>query len=111
MEIQAMNITKKGFDLTFTHPVDKKLGASPETYPFKRYYYEYHQDYGSKQFDLQPVRVKKVKVSRDGKRVSLELAEMKPGYVYELNITRVQSREGKPVLNTLVCYTLNKLKK
>ncbi len=111
MEVQEMHITKKGFDLTFTHPVDKKLAVRPEAYPFKRYYYEYHQAYGSRQFDLQPVPVKKVKVSRDRKRVSVELAEMKPGYVYELNVTGVQSREGKPVLNTLICYTVNKLRK
>jgi len=49
MEVQEMHLTKKGFELVFTRPVDKKLAALPETYPFKRYYYVYLQAYGSKQ--------------------------------------------------------------
>ncbi len=110
MEIQEMHLTKKGFELTFTHRVDKKDAASIKGYPFKRYYYEYHQEYGSKQFDVQPVPVKKAKVSRDGKRVTLQLAELKTGYVYELDLKGIRSADGKPVLNPLVCYTLNKLK-
>ncbi len=111
MEVYSMNLTKNGFDLTFTHPVDRKTATQLANYQFKRYYYEYHRAYGSDQFDVKPVDVKKIKISRDGKKVSLNLSELKPGYVYEMRLKNLQSTEGKPVLNTLVCYTLNKLRK
>ena len=109
MEVQEMHLTKKGFELVFTHPVDPKRAADPALYPFKHYYYAYHQAYGSKQFDVQSVPVKRVKVSRDGRRVNLQLDALRTGYVYELNLKGVQSAEGKSVLNPLVCYTLNRL--
>jgi glucose/arabinose dehydrogenase len=111
MEVQEMHLTKKGFELVFTRPLDPKQAADPAAYAFKHYYYAYHQAYGSKQFDAQPVPVKQAKVSRDGRRVTLQLDGLKTGYVYELNLKGVQSAEGKPVLNPLVCYTLNRLKK
>jgi glucose/arabinose dehydrogenase len=111
MDVYEMHLTPKGFDLVFTQPVDVESASKTESYQFRRYYYEYHQAYGSEQFDVQPVAVKKVKISKDRKKVSLQLAELKPGYVYELQVKGVQSQEKKPVINTLICYTLNRLKK
>lgn len=111
MEILTMNLTPSGFDLTFTQPVDAATASDPKTYDFRRYYYEYHREYGSKQFDVQPIEVMKAQVSPDGKRVSLTLKEMKPGYIYEMTVNGVQATNKNPLINNFVCYTLNKLKK
>ena len=110
MEVLAMNVTPAGFDLTFTHPVDVTAASNPKVYGFKHYYYEYHRAYGSKQFDVQPVEVTGVTVSPDGRRVSLKLARMTPGYVYEMRVDGVRAADGSELINRLVCYTLNKLK-
>ncbi|HYH56234.1 MAG TPA: hypothetical protein VD772_06450, partial [Anseongella sp.] len=62
------------------------------------------------QEDLQPVRVNKAEVSSDGKTVSLQLEQLKPGYIYELKLGAITDSKGDSLANQLVCYTLNQLK-
>lgn len=107
MDILSMNLTREGFRLTFTRPLADTAGNSPEDYNFIRYYYEYHQKYGSDRMDLQPVRVTSVSVSRDRKEVSLELDNMTAGYLYELTADSLVSQKGLPLANRKVYYTLN----
>ncbi|RYU96558.1 hypothetical protein EWM59_06585 [Emticicia agri] len=109
LDIMAMNLTKTGFDLTFTLPLSEEAAIDLANYKFKRYYYEYHQAYGSKQFDVQDIPVKAVKLSADRKKVSIELADMKAGYVYELRTGDLKTNDDKYLFNNLICYTLNKL--
>jgi azurin len=109
-DIYTMSLTDKGFDLTFTQPMDEAALAKKENYQFRHYYYEYHKKYGSDQFDVQSVPVTEVKVSPDKKKVSVTLAALKPGYVYELKLNNLQTQTGQPLTNKLICYTLNKLK-
>jgi hypothetical protein len=59
---------------------------------------------------VQQVPVKEVKVSADGRRVSLKLAALKPGYVYELSLGDIRTPAGKRLAHKIICYTLNKLK-
>ncbi|WP_337040417.1 DUF7133 domain-containing protein [Emticicia sp. 17c] len=110
LDVMAMNLTKTGFDLTFTLPLNEQSAQDISNYKFKRYYYEYHQAYGSKQFDVQDIPVKSVKVSADRKKVSIELADMKAGYVYELRTGDLKTNDEKYLFNNLLCYSLNKLK-
>jgi glucose/arabinose dehydrogenase len=110
LDILAMNLTKTGFDLTFTLPLNEEAAKDLANYKFKRFYYEYHQAYGSKQFDVQDVPVKSIKLSADRKKVSIELAEMKAGYVYELRTGDIKTNDEKYLFNNLICYSLNKLR-
>jgi hypothetical protein len=110
MDILNMSLTKQGFDLTFTQPVSEATANSIASYAFKRYYYEYHAEYGSKQFDITPVPVTNVKLSADRKQVSLTLAELKPGYIYQLDLTGIKSANGVDLQNSPICYTLNNLR-
>ena len=109
LEVYAMHLTPEGFDLTFTQPVDAGA-ADPHNYRFRHYYYAYHARYGSDQYDVQQVPVREVKVSADGRKVSLKLAALKPGYVYELSLGDIRTPAGKRLANKIICYTLNKLK-
>ncbi|TZF81447.1 hypothetical protein FW774_17950 [Pedobacter sp. BS3] len=109
MDIYSMNLTADGFNLTFTQPVDSTEALKPENYTFRHYYYEYRKEYGSKQFGLANIPVKRVKLSADHKKVSLELETLEPGFIYELNLDKIKSNSGMPLANTLICYTLNKL--
>lgn len=110
LDVMAMNLTRTGFDLTFTLPLNEEIAKDPANYAFKRYYYEYHQAYGSKQFDVQEIPVKSIKLSPDRKKVSIELADMKAGYVYELRAGNLKTDDEKSLFNNLICYTLNKLR-
>jgi glucose/arabinose dehydrogenase len=108
-DVVAMKLTREGFDLTFTKPLDSASASLPESYPFARYYYEYHAPYGSKQFDLQTVPVTGVTLSADHRTVSLKLREMVAWRVHELHLDALKAEDGTPVTNPLVCYTLNRL--
>ncbi len=108
-EAQSMNLTKTGFRFTFTKPVNKETASKPETWPFKRYYYEYHKSYGSPQFDVNPVAIESIEISGDGKVVNLHLAELKAWHIHDVNIRGLKSADGTPLANTNYAYTLNRL--
>ncbi|MHC4994342.1 MAG: DUF7133 domain-containing protein [Planctomycetota bacterium] len=110
MEVKTMSLKRDGFELTFTRPVDAEVAGDPANWPLKRYYYKYHQDYGSDQFDLQDVKAPAVEVSADGLSVRLKLDEVKAGYIYELSASGITDRNGNGVVNGFVCYTVNRLR-
>ncbi len=110
VDLYSMNLTRDGFDLTFTRPLDKSVAGRPANFQFRRYYYEYHKKYGSDQFGVEPLEVSSLAVSADGKKVSVKLGDMKPGFIYELRLQNIVSADGIPLANKLVCYTANKLK-
>lgn len=111
LDLLAMSLTKTGFDLTFTQPLDEAQAQQVANYAFRRYYYKYHRDYGSPETDVAPVPVTSATLSPDRKTVSLTLADLRPGYVYELTMGALTANGGqKKVVNRLVCYTLNTLR-
>lgn len=110
MEVQSMNLTATGFDLTFTHPVDPDAAREPSAYQFARYYYAYHATYGSEQMDRRPVSVTNVELSSNRRKVSVSLSRLEPGYVYELEISGVKAAHGSPLAHNRLFYTLNRLK-
>ena len=111
MDIYSMNITPTGFEITFTQPVDPASATNLNHYVFRHYYYEYHLKYGSDQYDVQPVSVSDITISSDHRRVSLSLASLKAGYIYELTLAGIKGESGEALTNKIICYTVNKLKK
>jgi len=110
MDIMSMHLTKTGFELNFTQEVDEKVIGKLDNFKFKRYNYEYHSKYGSEQFNVSEVAVTKIDVAPGGKKVMLQLESLQPGFVYQLNLKNVKSRQGKPLENNIICYTVNKLR-
>jgi mono/diheme cytochrome c family protein len=109
MEILEMNLTAEGFDLSFTHPVDRENAADPRNYSLRHYHYKYHREYGSPKVDEKEVELSTVLVSEDGRRVSLFLPELIDRKVYELRLNEIRSAGGEPVLNPVAYYTLSNL--
>ena len=110
MDVQQMHIADNGFDMHFTQAVDTS-GANPANYQVRRYRYEYHKKYGSDQVDVQDIAVNDATLSKDGKKVSLSLAGLSAGYVYEFKLGDIKGREGTPLANKTICYTVNRLRK
>jgi hypothetical protein len=108
MDIQGMTLTAKGFELRFTKPLAPETAGTQ--FEFKRYYYEYHQAYGAKQSDVAQPKVTTATLSADHTTISLTLDDLRPGYVYELNLKQVKAADSSEVINTLVCYTINRLR-
>jgi glucose/arabinose dehydrogenase len=111
MDIYTMKLTPEGFDLTFTQPLEKSSALNINNYKFRHYYYNYHLKYGSDQFDLKDIKVSGITLSPDQKTISVSLASLKTGYVYELNLGDIKAVSGQPLDNKIICYTLNRLKK
>lgn len=110
LDVHSMSLTTRGFDLTFTRPVDAKVAAEAATYLFRKYSYEYHLDYGSDRMDQGPVRVTKAVLSPDGLRVSLTLEDLQPKFVYQLDLNAVTGTDGAPLVNSTIYYTINQLR-
>jgi len=104
-----MNLTTKGFDLTFTQPLNDTTALNPDNYKFQNYYYEYHKKYGSARMDEKAIPVTDIKISGDHKKVSLTLATLQQGYVYQLNLGDIKTESGDSLDNKIICYTVKNL--
>lgn len=109
-DVKTMSLTKTGFKLTFTQPVNKTLAADKKTYAFERYYYNYHSKYGSPQYGKEAVPITSIKVSEDALTVDITLDNLKAWRVYQLNINNLKNTKGHPLRNSFICYTLNHLR-
>lgn len=115
MDVYRMSLTKTGFDLTFTRPLDPVVALNKDHYRFKHYFYEYKKKPfdepidQSNQTNVQSIGIKQLRLSADGKTVSMELDSLRAGYVYELELNNLKSKDGVPAENELICYTLNNL--
>jgi len=116
MEVYTMSLTPKGFDLTFTEGVDTETAINPVNYNLRCYRYEYKKkdiEEGvdvATQVDVQAVPIISTNLSKDGRKVSLIMNGLKPGFIYELKLGDIKSAAGKLLGNKLICYTLNKLR-
>jgi hypothetical protein len=108
-EIEKMELTKSGFELTFTKPVNAASASSPTAYVFRHSYYKYDRAYFAPTLGLGADEVTAVKVSSDGRKVALELAELIPERIYELNLHGIQAADGSDLLHSSAYYTLNRL--
>ena len=82
MEIQSMKLTKTGFDLSFTKPLDPGIAAATKSYSLKYFHYAYLSSYGSPRQGETPVVVSSSKLSTDRKTVSLTLPNLVAGKIY-----------------------------
>lgn len=87
---KELEVKSNGLQLTFTEPLDREFAEDPESYAVDQWDYLWSQNYGSKMYSVkepgkeigdkrqqkfggEPVEVKSVKLSKDGKTVFLHL--------------------------------------
>ncbi|MDP6353805.1 MAG: PQQ-dependent sugar dehydrogenase [Planctomycetota bacterium] len=106
-EIHSINLTRTGFKLTFTRPVDKaslrdgRIAVSSWTY-------KYHGKYGSPKVGLTSHAVKIETVADDGKSVHIS-TPLQTGKVYMIKLTDVVAADGSRMSTPRGYYTLNNL--
>jgi hypothetical protein len=108
-EILAMKLTKEGFDLTFTKPLDPATAEKLAAYSVLSFTHNYWGTYGSPEVDRRAEKVQRVAVSPDRRSVSLAMTGFRPGRVYELHLDGIKSSDGDPVLHPEAYYTLNEI--
>jgi hypothetical protein len=95
--------------LTFTKPLDVKTADRLTAYSLLSFTYNYWPNYGSNEIDRRAQKVESVKISADGKKVSLGVSGFKKGRVYELRLEGIKSADGDSVLHPEAYYTLNEI--
>jgi hypothetical protein len=111
-DIKQMSLTKDGFELTFTQPVDEKLAADPRSYNLTTWHYKYGRQYGSPEIDKQPVKITKIAISEDKTKATLTVEDLKDHQqIYYLTADNVRTPTGQPLRNKEAYYTLNRFRK
>src|SRR5262249_7526996 len=108
-EIHSMKLTKTGFDLAFTKPLDAETASKVSAFSLQSFTYNYWPTYGSPEVDRKAEKVSEVQVSKDRQSVSLKVSGFRRGRVYELRLDGVRSAKGDILLHPEAYYTLNEI--
>jgi sugar lactone lactonase YvrE len=105
--IHSMKLTKTGFRLTFTKPIDPVRAADLANYSLRHFELEWHAAYGAPLAKSTVVKPTKIDVAKDNLSVTLHLPEIKTKKIYELHITNLPSITGEKLEHPMAFYTLN----
>jgi hypothetical protein len=108
-EINRITIEPDGFKVTFTKPVDPSTGGSPESYAVSAFTHPYHAGYGGPEIEQHKPGVKDVSLATDGLSAKIVLEELRPGFVYELDLVRLRSCDKENLLHRNAFYTVNEV--
>ncbi|MFK7903663.1 MAG: family 16 glycoside hydrolase, partial [Chitinophagales bacterium] len=107
-EMLAVRAKSNGFEIEFTEALQAGQGWNPSDYQAKQWWYKPTKDYGGPKLDEENLPIKSVHVSEDGKKVFLELKNMKAEHVVYLRIaTPFISEKGHELWSSEAWYTLN----
>ncbi|MFM8618427.1 MAG: c-type cytochrome [Opitutaceae bacterium] len=109
VEVLTLRLAARGFTLGFTVPMGATAGQ-PANYRVQRFRYLHHPLDGSLRVDNVEVPVTAARLVADGRTLELELLELQPGHVHELTVDAgVTDRTGRPLLNRVAYYNVNRL--
>jgi len=108
-DIRDLRLTDRGFRIAFTRPMNPDTLTAAGSYELTRFRYYYHYKYGSPWVDETRVAIRAVTAAADGLSVTLEIAALEPGFVYEFSLPRLRTTAGEPLANPLGYYTANRL--
>lgn len=108
-EIKRINITPKGFKITFTKPINAETGSDRKSYQLSTYTHPYHSGYGGPEIERTKPEVKHVQLAEDGLSATLDLDKLIRGHVYEFDLSRLRSRDKDTLLHKNAYYTVNEI--
>ncbi len=106
-EMSEMKLTKEGWELSFTKPVDQKTAEDLATYTMESWTYIYQKSYGSPRVDISTPTITNVTLSDDHKTINITVEGRKKGHVHHLNTSNLRSSNGESLWHPDVYYTLN----
>jgi len=87
--IAEVRATSEGFTIDFTRPVDRPAAAQAKHYSISSYRRIATSAYGSPDVDHEAERIESLEVAADGLRVTLRLARLRPGFIYEFRLSHL----------------------
>lgn len=108
-EIKRITIEPDGFKVTFTKPVEPITGKSPSSYTISAFTHPYHAGYGGPEIEQHKPEVKSVTLAADGLSAVITLEKLDQGFVYEIDLVHLLSRDGEELLHRNAFYTVNEV--
>jgi hypothetical protein len=108
--IGEVRVKPRGFEITFTAPIDATLGGKASNYSLSSYRRTPTSSYGGPDQDRRVEKVKSVLISADRRSANLELDELRPGHVYEIRLQKLVP-EGVKFFPDEAHYTLRSVPK
>jgi hypothetical protein len=105
-EIHEMRAKPDGFQLTFTKPIDPAVAGNVASYKGTSYTYKLQSRYGGPDEDKADLQFTSAKVAADGKSVYLTIGNLRAGYVHEVHIAGLKSKDGTDLGHPEAYYTL-----
>jgi hypothetical protein len=115
----GLHVTKSGVEITFTNPLDAQSAVDAGNWSVDQWNYEWAEHYGTTYFSASDptkkggnnvkdaVEITSIKLSADGKTVTLELADLKP--VMQMNVKyNIKAADGTAIKSE-VYNTINKV--
>ena len=109
MEMKTVRAMSDGFEIEFTHAVEKSKAEDLASYSGRSYIYKYHPVYGSPTVKEEKLNIKGVKVAADGLSVRVVVDNLRQYYLHEISLPGIRSKEGLPILHNTAYYTLNNI--
>ncbi len=108
-EIKRITIEPDGFKVTFTKPVDAKTGSDAASWTVSAFTHPYHGAYGGPEIEQHKPRVTAVALAEDGLSACVTLDRLRKGFVYELDLAALRSRDNEALLHRNAFYTVNEI--
>jgi cytochrome c551/c552 len=109
-EMRAVRAMPDGFEIEFTQPVSKGSAEDISAYEVESYTYKYHPVYGSPTVNRTKNAVRGVKLSADGMRARIIVNGLRKGYIHQITVDGVRTREGSySLVHPVAYYTLNNI--
>ena len=108
-EINRITIAPEGFKITFTKPVDRATGSSTDSYAISAFTHPYQGAYGGPEVEQHQPGVTSVSLADDGLSATLTLEQLREGFVYEVDLVKLRSRDNEELLHRNAFYTVNEI--
>ena len=109
-EMQAVRAMPDGFEIEFTRPVNRKNAEDLSSYSIESYIYKYQGVYGSPPMNKEKCIIKGVKVSADGMKARLVVANLRRYYIHTITLSGIQENENSySLVHPTAYYTLNNI--
>lgn len=109
-EMLAVRARPHGFEIELTEPLHEDQQITPADLHIEQWRYEGTSGYGGPKLDLKKLKIRKAQISKDRKRIDLEIEGLKEQHVvYFMLPETLQSESGQSLWSSEAWYTLNNI--
>ncbi|TWT57863.1 Cytochrome c [Thalassoglobus neptunius] len=108
--IRELRLTSDGFEIEFIAPVEPETATEKTAYSLSGYTRVWQGSYGTEDSGRYTPPINGIELSDDHKVVTLRIADLRPEFVYELNVDfGEEETTGEGLFPSFAAYTINKL--